>query len=53
MPDSHICPMNKIIETEEYEAMQQELINIQKAIHMVWRREQKKLVDEWLKEDLK
>lgn len=39
---------------EEYEAMQYELNNICKAINMVWRREQKKLVDEWLiKEDLK
>jgi hypothetical protein len=48
---------NKIFrqkEIEEYEAMQHELNLIAKSIHMVWKREQKKLVDEWLiKEDLK
>ena len=56
MPDSHICPMNReerIQEQEEYEAMLQELYNIQKEIRMVWRQQQKGLIDEWRKEDLK
>jgi hypothetical protein len=38
---------------EEYEAMVRELNLITKAVHMVWKRESGKLVDEWLKEDLK
>jgi hypothetical protein len=38
---------------EEYEAMVQELNLITKAVHQHWKRESKKLVDEWLKEDLK
>jgi hypothetical protein len=36
---------------EEYEAMVRELNLITKAVHMVWKREQTKLIDQWLKEE--
>ncbi|HET6717107.1 MAG TPA: hypothetical protein VFG90_08240 [Nitrososphaeraceae archaeon] len=35
---------------QEYEEMNEELYKIQKAIRMVWRQEQKKLLNEWIKE---
>lgn len=38
---------------QEYEEMNEELYKIQKAIRMVWRQQQKGLIDEWVKEDLK
>ena len=44
--------MNKK-QQEEYEEMVEELNKIQKAVSLVWRQNQKRLVDEWLKEDLK
>jgi hypothetical protein len=58
LPDSHICPMEQSKrfqkDQEDYEAMIHELNLIRKAMHMVWRREQRRIVDEWLmKEDLK
>jgi hypothetical protein len=45
--------MNKKIEIEDYRAMDEELHRIQKEIRMVWRQQQKGLIDEWLQEDLK
>jgi hypothetical protein len=45
--------MNKRIEIEDYQEMDEELHKIQKAIRMVWRQQQKGLIDEWVKEDLK
>jgi diphthamide synthase (EF-2-diphthine--ammonia ligase) len=38
---------------QEYEEMNEELYKIQKAIRMVWGRDQQKLVDEFIKEGLK
>jgi hypothetical protein len=45
--------MNREERIKEYEEMNEELYKIQKAIRMVWRQQQKGLVDEWLKESLK
>jgi hypothetical protein len=45
--------MNREERIREYEEMNEELYRIQKAIRMIWRQQQKGLIQEWSKEDLK
>jgi hypothetical protein len=45
--------MNHEERIREYQEMDEELYKIQKAIRMVWRQQQKRLLNEWVKEDLK
>jgi hypothetical protein len=45
--------MNREERIREYEEMNDELYEIQKAIRMVWRQQRVSQIDEWLKEELK
>jgi hypothetical protein len=45
--------MNREERIREYEEMNDELYEIQKAIRMVWRQQQVSQIDECLKEELK
>ena len=44
---------NKEVQQKELEEMTKELNLICKAVHATFKQEQKKLMSEWLKEDLK